>query len=260
MRAISPAILRARVIQLEERGKLAPLPERQDAKTSTASVVRSIAWAAQYLGVDAPAIYLDDKLDAPIAARFAKHQALVVGKAAMRGRSVAELAFLAGRHLAFRLPEHELVAHMQTIDELTACFLAGIKLTLGAAPSGPLSAIVDGLAKVLGSQITPAEFAELETAVKILTARTTSLDLGAWVASVERCATRAGFVLCGDLALSIKQVESEGDSGFSTARARIADLCAFAVSGSHMKLRQELGSTLIDATDRPRLTMPPPGL
>ncbi len=257
MRAIAPAVLRARVLQLEERGKLAPLPERQDPKTSTASVVRSIGWASQYLGVDAPAVYLDDKIDAPLTARFAKHQAMVVGKAAMRGRSVGELAFLAGRHLALRLPDHELVAHMQTIDELSACFLAGIKLTLGAAPSGPLAGVVDGLAKVLGAQISPDEFAELETSVKILTARTSQLDLGAWVSSVERCATRAGFVLCGDLALAIKQVESEGDSAFSTARARIADLCAFAVSGSHMKLRQELGSTLIDATERPRLTMPP---
>jgi len=257
MRAIAPAVLRARVLQLEERGKLAPLPERQDPKTSTASVVRSIGWASQYLGIDAPAVYLDDKIDAPLTARFAKHQAMVVGKAAMRGRSVGELAFLAGRHLALRLPDHELVAHMQTIDELSACFLAGIKLTLGAAPSGPLAGVVDGLAKVLGAQISPDEFAELETSVKILTARTSQLDLGAWVSSVERCATRAGFVLCGDLALAIKQVESEGDSAFSTARARIADLCAFAVSGSHMKLRQELGSTLIDATERPRLTMPP---
>jgi tetratricopeptide (TPR) repeat protein len=259
MRAIAPSVLRARVLQLEEKKKLPALPERQDPKTSTASVVRSIGWASQFLGVEAPAIYLDDKVEAPLSARFARHQAMVVGKTAMRGRSIGELAFLAGRHLALRQAEHELVSHMASIDELSACFLAAVKLALGAAPSGPLAAIVDALATALASQTSREERAQLDAAVKTLTKKTAQLDLTAWVGAVERCATRAGYVLCGDLALAIKLIDAEGDSAFTTARERIADLCSFTVSGQHMKLRQELGSSLVAHGGLPRVTVPSPG-
>ncbi|MBM4374667.1 MAG: hypothetical protein FJ095_06255 [Deltaproteobacteria bacterium] len=259
MRAIAPSVLRARVLQLEEKKRLPALPERQDPKTSTASVVRSIGWASQFLGVEPPAIYLDDKVEVPLSARFARHQAMVVGKTAMRGRSIGELAFLAGRHLALRQSEHELVSHMASIDELSACFLAAVKLTLGAAPSGPLAAIVDALAATLASQTSREERSELDAAVKALTKKSAQLDLTAWVGAVERCATRAGYVLCGDLELAIKLVEAEGDSAFSTARERIADLCSFTASGAHTKLRQELGSSLVGRAELPRISVPPPG-
>jgi tetratricopeptide (TPR) repeat protein len=262
MRALAPAVIRARVRHLEEKKKLPALPERHDPKTSTASVVRTIGWASQFLGVEAPAIYLDDKIDTPMSARFAKHQALIVGKGAMRGRSMGELAFFAGRHLALCLPENELLPHMHSIDELTACLLAGIKLTLGAAPSGPLAAVVDTLAGTLATQLDDEERGALDRAVRRLTARNTGqIDLTAWVAAVERSATRAGFVLCGDLGLAIKLIEAEGDSAFSSARSRIADLCAFAISSEHMKLRQEFGSSLIEDAELPRLpNAPPPSL
>jgi tetratricopeptide (TPR) repeat protein len=257
MSAVAPAVLRTRVLQLEERGKLPPLPERQDPKTSTVSVVRSIGWASQFLAVDAPAIYIDDKVDVALSSRFAKHQTTIIGRSALRGKNLGELAFLVGRHLALRTPEHELVAHMQSIDELSACFLAAIKLVLGAAPAGPLSTIVDNLARLLATQQTDEERAALDAAVRKLAQRGDQLNLGEWVASVERCATRAGYLLCGDLCTAVAMVESEGDSPFSTAQSRVDDLCAFAVSGSHMKLRQELGSSLIEAPDRPRISMPP---
>jgi hypothetical protein len=258
MRAVAPAVLRARVLQLEEKGKLPALPERQDPKSSTVSVVRSIGWACQFLSLDAPAIYLDEKIDAPLSARLGKYQTMIVGKSAMRGRNLCELAFLVGRHLALRTPEHELVAHMQSIDELSACFLAALKIVLGVAPSGPLTGVVDTLARLLAAQQTDDERHELEGAVKSLAEHTDQLNLGRWVASVERCATRAGYLLCGDLATAIELVRGEGDSAFSSANSRIQDLCAFAVSGSHMKLRQELGSSLLGSEQRPRITLPPP--
>ncbi|MBM4360872.1 MAG: tetratricopeptide repeat protein, partial [Deltaproteobacteria bacterium] len=260
MAALSPPVLRARVRSLEEKKKLPALPERHDPKTSTASVVRSIGWASQFLGVEAPAIYLDDKIDTPMSARFAKHQAMVIGKGAMRGRSMGELAFFAGRHLALCRPEYELVLHMHSIDELTACVLAGIKLTLGAGFGGPLASVVDALTAAVSTQLDDGERRSLDAAVRELTARSSSqVDLTSWVASVERCATRAGFTLCGDLELAIRLVEAEGDSAFSSARSRIADLCAFAVSGAYVKLRQELGSSLVGNGGLLRLSSPPPG-
>jgi hypothetical protein len=257
MRAVAPAVLRARVLQLDADGKLPALPpSRQDPKGSTLSAVRSLAWGSQFLGVDLPAIYLDEERSQPFAAPFAKHQTTVIGKGALQGRSVGELAFLVGRHLALRIPEHELVVHLGSIDELSVCFHAAVKLVLGTTmATGPLAQVVDALAGALGSQQSDEERAALEVAVKQFAEGEARVNLNHWVSGVERCVTRAGLLLCGDLPTAVAVIRAEGDTAFATVDARIDDLCSFAVSGSHVKLRQELGSGLTGTDALPPLTV-----
>ncbi|MEQ9322580.1 MAG: hypothetical protein RIF41_25665, partial [Polyangiaceae bacterium] len=247
MRAVAPAVLRTRIKQLTSDGKLPALPEelRQDPATSTVSAVRSLNWAARYLGVPCPDIFVDSEVTSTFHAPFAKSQSTVVGKGALSGRTLAELAFLAGRHLGYRLAEHELVAHLNTIDELTLCFLAALKLVLGQAPAGGAAAdAVDAFAKLLASQQTPEEREALIAAVDHFSKAGGRVSLAAWVGAVERCCHRAGLLMCGDLLVAAAVIEDEGDSPYLTSQQRIDDLCAFAVSNAYARLRSELGSSL----------------
>jgi len=257
MRAVAPAVLRIRILQLEADKKLPPLPSSgpQDAKASTISAVRSLSWGCRHLGMEPPAIYVAEDSDVALEAPFAKHQSTIIGRGALSGRSMGQLAFLVGRHLALRLPEHELVAHIQSIDELSACFLAALKVVLGQAPASSVSAkAIDALATLIEQNQTETERKALQSAVEQFGEAGGRVNLSAWVASVELCATRTGYVLCGDLQTAVDVIREEGDRPFATVEQRIDDLCAFAVGGANLKLRQELGSSIGSAEELPALT------
>lgn len=64
-----------------------------------------------------------------------------------------------------------------------------------------------------------------------------------WVASVERAATRAGYLLCGDLGVVEATLRAD-PRGVVSVEDRMADLYGFAVSEAHHTLRQELGIDL----------------
>ncbi|MSP24143.1 MAG: hypothetical protein EXR75_03050 [Myxococcales bacterium] len=247
MKALAPALLRVRLAQLDLAGTPSTLPGlRQDPETSTVTVVRTLAWAATQLDMVLPSVHIDDKSDALVEARVAAHQALVIGRSALSRRTVLELAFVASRHLAMRLPEHEVMAHCPSVAELSVSFLAAVKLVLGTAPgSATIVANAEALATLLATQITDAERRELEAAIMQLTSRGGALDLAAWGASVERCAARAGLLLSGSLETAIAMIRAEGDTAFSTASAKIADLCAFSVGAAFTKLRQRVGVSLV---------------
>ena len=250
MTAIAPTVLRLRVMQLEAEGKLPRLPDsmRQDPETSTISVVRSIGWASHFLGLPTPAIHVNDEVAGTLVAPFAKHQSVIAGRLALRGRSLGELAFLVGRHLALRTAEHELVVHLRSVDELTACFLAALEVVLhGAAPGigGQVGAAAKVLAGLLEKQQTEQERATLGEAVERFQQAGGRVRIPEWLASVERCATRTGLLLCGDLATAAALIRDESEPAFLSAADRIDDICAFAVSEEHMALREALGCDVV---------------
>ncbi|HZO16548.1 MAG TPA: hypothetical protein VFB62_24905, partial [Polyangiaceae bacterium] len=246
MHAIAPAVLRHRVKQLDAAGALPRLPDTgpQDPSTTTVSALRSIAWASQYLGITCPDLYAGEELPGGFTAPFAWKPTTFVGREVLTGKTLLELAFLAGRHLALRIPEHELIAHLTSIDELTACFLAGVHLVLGSSPSaGKLGKPVAALAKLLERQLEEAELEELHDAVEDFSEAGGRADLKRWIASVELCAARAGYLLCGDLTTSLRVLQ-EQPPNFATADRITHDLYAFAVSEEHLSLRHQLGSAL----------------
>jgi hypothetical protein len=57
---------------------------------------------------------------------------------------------------------------------------------------------------------------------------------------VERCATRAGYLLAGDLEVAAAILKSEPRS-LLDADTKMADLLGFAVSDEHRALREALG-------------------
>lgn len=258
MGAIAPAVLRTRVKQLDKAGELPVLLQeaRQDPDTSTVSAVKSLQWASHFLGAPIPDIYLDEELDGHYVATFAKRQSTIIGKDALRGRTLGELAFLVGRHLTLRIPEHELVAHLSSSDELTVTFLAALHIVLGTAPTSSKSSVkaVETLAKILAKNQTPDERKALVVAVNRFNDAGGRVSINRWLRAVDLCATRAGFVLCGDLETAVDIIRREGDSPFTSVERRLDDLCTFAVSADCARARQELGSSLEDDDEQPALS------
>jgi tetratricopeptide (TPR) repeat protein len=240
---ITPAAIAARLSQLEDEGRLPKLDPaaRQDPAKTTISIVRSFKWASHFLGVAPPAIYLHDDATVGLATIIADEPTALAGGRVLRGRSLSELAFLAGRHLAYHVGAHRLVLYYSSIDELSACFLAAVKIAIPDLPVPAASAaVVNDLVERLEQHLDDATRAELEKAVAAFEAARVRADISGWVGAVERCATRAGFLLAGDLEVVATVLRSD-PLGLVSADEKIADLVGFTVSDEHHALRDELG-------------------
>jgi hypothetical protein len=203
--------------------------------------VRSFSWASHVLGVPAPAIYLREDAPMGIAAVVAEEPSVLVGGGALRGRSLPDLAFLVGTHLAYHVGPHRLLLHFPSIDELGVCFLASARLV---RPSVPIPAALEEAALALSPLIDlvlgDEDRDRLERAVRAFEQAGSRADLAHWAGAVERCAARAGYLLCGDLPIAAGLLRTEA-GGLLQAEEKIGDLYGFAVSDELHHLRLELG-------------------
>src|SRR5262245_4870007 len=134
--AVGPAAIAIRLAQLVAEGRLPTLDPagKQDPETSTASIVRSFNWAAHFLGVPLPAVYVRDDANVNLAAVPVEEPSVIAGGGVLRGKSLPELAFLVGRHLSYYLPPHRLLLYYASLEDLSALFVAAVKLVLPAVP------------------------------------------------------------------------------------------------------------------------------
>jgi tetratricopeptide (TPR) repeat protein len=241
--AVTPAAIAVRLAQLAGEGRLPPLDPslRQDPEKSTISIVRSFGWASHFLAVPAPAIYFNDDRDLALASVIAEEPTVIVGARVQRGKSLAELALLVGRHLAYHVGAHRLLLYYPSIEELTNCFLAAIRIVLPEvpAPVGVRAAVAE-LERGISSRLSEASRVDLAAAVAAFEANGSRVHLADWAADVERCATRAGFLLAGDIEVSAALLRSEPRAVLEP-EDKVADLLAFAVSEEHHALRESLG-------------------
>lgn len=243
LEAITKAATVAKLDELREKGRLPSLDPaaKQDPKKSTVSIVRSFAWASHLLGVPMPAVYLRDDAQVGLAAVLAEEPSVIAGAAVLRGKSLTELAFAAGRHLGYHFGAHRLLLYYPVIDDLAACFLAAVRIVM---PSAKVPARMEKATSAMQTRIEPALDAKsrsaLERAVVAFEAAGSRADLNAWVASVERCSTRAGYLLCNDLRTVATSLTAEGP-GILTVEEKMVDLLCFTISEELHALREELG-------------------
>jgi len=253
--AIVPAAVKMKVTELREKKKLVTLdPARKQPPTSTASVVRSFAWASHVLGVTCPDLYVLDSVPGGIAAVQIETPSTALGPDVLRGLTPQELAFVVGRHLAYYRPEHYALVFFPSLAELTALFLAAVKVALPEVPVPiAMGETVSRMRSELKKLATLQEREWLEAAVKALEERGGRVDLASWAKSVELSAGRAGLLLCGDLSVAIKRIRNETRAiGELTAEDRRRDLLAFSASAELAAVRDKLA---VGATPS---TMPPP--
>jgi tetratricopeptide (TPR) repeat protein len=230
----------ARVEQLTSRGRLVPLdPTTRLDEASTASVVRSFQWAARVLGVACPGLYVVPDVPGEIAAVRAPEPSTAVGPSVVSGRSAKDLAFLAGRHLTYYVPEHQVLVYFPTRDELTRLLQAGVALTKpDVEPVGENARSVASLARRMQRIISDGELNELRKAVWELEVRGGRFSVSAWTRNVELMAARTGLLLAGDLATAMAIVNNENRTiAGLPLEAKRRDLVAFCVSDEHAQLR-----------------------
>ncbi|MBK8256202.1 MAG: hypothetical protein IPK82_26480 [Polyangiaceae bacterium] len=243
LEAIAKAAISAKIADLRAANRLPALDPaaKQDPKKSTVSIVRSFAWASHWLGVPMPAVYLREDAAVGLAAVIAEEPSVIAGSGVLRGKSLGELAFAAGRHLAYHYGAHRLLLYYPVIDDLAACFLAGIRL---AMPDANVPAKMERATAAVAARMEPLLEAKgkaaLERAVLAFDAAGSRADLNGWVASVERCSTRAGYLLCNDLRTVATSVAAEG-AGMLSVEDKMVDILSFTVSEEFHALREELG-------------------
>lgn len=255
--AVARAGVLARLEQLVAGNRLVVLdPKTRLDESSTASVVRTFQWAARVLGIPGLHLHALDTVPGEIAAVRGHEPATAVGPSIVSGRSAKDLAFLAGRHLTYYLPEHQALVYFPTLEELTRLLLASVQLVKPRPPTpGEGGRAVLDLADLLERHITQAERAALLDAVHRLEARGGRFNLAAWTRNVELMAARAGLFLCGDLApaMAVVATETRGIAGL-TLEAKRRDLVAFCASPEHVELR------LRWALPAPESLAPPPSV
>jgi golgin subfamily B member 1 len=250
LKAIGEAAIAQRLEDLAAKKKLPSLDSAaKHDKTSTVSVVRTFVWAARALGVPLPDLYMLDEVPSGIAALWTPQPATAFGPQVRSGMTVQQLAFLAGRHLTYYLPEHYPLVFFPTLADLSALVLSAVRVVIpGLSAPPPSGEGVTGTIDLTG-KLTDEQKSLLKDAVERLDARGGKLDLLTFVRSVELTAARAGLLLAGDLRTVLRIVKDETRAiGELTTEAKRGDLLAFCASEEYGVLRERMGVAILPPT------------
>ncbi|MCW5832153.1 MAG: hypothetical protein KIS78_06865 [Labilithrix sp.] len=249
---VGDAAIALRLDELEAQKKLVALdPAKRQDKTSTASAVRTFVWAARALGVPLPDLYVLDAVPSGIAAVPARSPSTALGPTALSGRTVRELAFLAGRHLTYYRAAHYPLVFFPTLAELSALVLAAVCVVIPAI-TVPAAGVESRVADALAERLTEDQTAALEEIVARLDARGGRLDLLAWIRGVELTAARVGLLLAGDLRTASRLMKDETRTiGELTAETKRGDLLTFTASERYGVLRERMGVAIHTASISP---------
>lgn len=243
VRTVGEMAIALRLEELAAKKKLPVLdPKAKPEKNTTASVVRTFTWASRALGIPAPELYLLEDVPSGIAAVPAAAPGTALGPQVRSGKSVQELAFLAGRHLTYYRPEHYALVFFPTLAELSSLVLAAMRVVIPGLPVPPSPDPDSKVGELLASKVSAPQKAQLERIVSKLDARGGRLDLLAWIRGVELTAARAGLLLAGDLRTAMRILKEEkrtiGELSLETKRG---DLLAYCASDRYGELRERMG-------------------
>ncbi len=245
---LSPAvaIVRAKEVRawgLRERNKIDP-------EADSSLVARVLDHASRLLGVGRPALYLHPDVPGEVdLANVVGQQQLmpsfVVGADLMK-RGEKEAAFILGKNLALlRLDHLVLWPHVvPSTAELKVILLAGIRRV---HPGADAPADVDRRAlqqyqTLFEKTVGPQAVEQLAAVIPQLLADGRATDLHLWARMAARTANRAGLLVCGDVAVASRLLQSDED---------IQDLVRWSVSDEFLTLRAQLGLGVDAQTAQP---------
>lgn len=226
---------------------LASIPpggEKVNPQKTTVSAARCFTWAAQLLGLPEPEMYLQPA-QTRIGMRILPRRKLSIelGHPVLSGWGMGDLAFLAAHHLTYARPGWRLIALLGSRDEVRSLLMAGMSL---ARPDVPGLTEIGSRSLEFAHQLDGHMSAEIrETlglAVEQVMGGGGTLDVFAWLRSVEETAGRAGLLASGNLTVAANVLAIAGASpGGQSAAERAKGLLAFCVSQQHADLRKWLG-------------------
>ena len=237
---VSPVLL-GRVAAMRRDKSLPTLDptKRQDPAQSTLQAVRCFSWAAAILGMRPPALYADPSYAGLVEMVPNVPPSTRLGQKALGGRSPLELAFVAGRHLAWYREERFVRLLVPSIQELEELFLAAIVI---GNPGIPLRADtkrrVQALAGAIEPLLEPLQIDRLRGYFLRFVEEGGRTNLQRWASAADHTAARAGLLLCNDLRAAAAMLEIEDAA---LAKERVDDLLVFLTSDRCTNLRRQIG-------------------
>ncbi len=192
-----------------------------------------LSYVAHTLGVHEPAVYTHADYGRVIHVAALEKPALMVGRQTLECSDKLELAFRLGRAMSFLRPGRAVVAGCPTRtlkNAMLACYSLRSPRASVPDPDGEVEKF-----KVMISQGDESVQDQLVELVSHISQEHPSLNLSRWVRTLNRTADRVGLLLCGDLLTSLRCLADASDTKITH------QLIAFAVSDSHMQLRQSMG-------------------
>ncbi len=210
---------------------------RQDPE-STATLVRSLGWAARLLGVTAPELWIHTAPEVTLQLLpGAAPRRVVAPQRLGSGRDPRELAALWGYTLAGLVTPFSLV-DAYVGDDLGRLLLSALQL--GGAEGVELEPVAQQLTDDLSEYLTDADRAALREAVAAVAVRELGGQLAAWRAQIVLGRYRLGLLLAGDLEALPNVLTDLAASGLPSEEV-LADLRGFSICEPYLALRQELG-------------------
>jgi len=224
--------------------------DKRDIATDQLLFSKVFNYVNQVLGVPQPELYLRPESPGELDMANTREKAqlipsFVVGSSLLQGRPEKELAYVIGKKLAFMRSDHFVrwPTVVPTVAELKVVFLAALKLV------APKFEVKSDLAQPVGQYLellrrltSPQMMEQLSANVQRFIATKAEADLHKWSNAVDLTATRAGFLVCNDLDVATRLVQTEPASvGVVEPKEKIRDLVLWSISEEYFVLREHLG-------------------
>ena len=235
------AVLIGRLSALRRDKQLVKLDPagKQDPVKTTIQAVRCFHWAASILGMQSPPLYADPDYPGFVEMVPGVPPSSRIGATALSGRSAAELAFLAGRHLACYREEHFVKLLVPSARGLEDIFLAALSIGNPGLPlSAQVKALVVPIANAIEPILEPQSIDRLRGHFLRFVEEGGRTNLQRWTTSVDRTCARAGLLLANDLKAAHSVCALEDPTHLDE---KMDDLMSFVVSDRYGKLRKQIG-------------------
>lgn len=211
---------------------------------------------APRLGVPVPAVFSNPRQKQLITLPRSATPCVVLGPKAFEPLSWQQAELLAASSLVQLKPGFALRQVATSLRSLKASWFAALRLGAHNPPlADDLQYEVDETARLLEEQLTPDARLRLRELSAELVANGAEVNLRAWLRGIELSSDRVGLSLCDDLGLALQGGRSGDERYGAPSRVeRQRELLAYAVSGTYLALRAELGVSSADASGTVRET------
>jgi tetratricopeptide (TPR) repeat protein len=224
--------------------------DRRDVATDQLLFSKVFNYVNQVLGVPQPELYLRPESPGELDMANAREKthlipSFVVGSSLLQGRPEKDLAYVIGKRLTFMRPDHFVrwPTVVPTVAELRIVFLAALRLVqpkfeVKADVQQPVAQYLDLLKRSVPAQM----LEQLGAVVQRFIAAKGEADIQRWSNAVDLTATRAGFLICNDLEVAVRIVQTEPVSiGVAEPKDKIRDLILWSISDEYFAVREHLG-------------------
>jgi tetratricopeptide (TPR) repeat protein len=246
--AVSQAVAGAKAREHKQFGL--KRKDRRDVANDQLLFSKVFNYVVQVLGVQQPELYLRPESPGELDMYNLRDKdqstpSFVVGANLLQGRPEKELAYVIGKKLALMRPDH-LVRWPQvvpTVAELKVVFLAALRLVqpkfeVKADVAQPVAQYLHALQRMVQPQV----LEQLTAVVQRFIAAKGEADISRWSNAVDMTATRAGLLICNDLDVAARVVQTEPVSiGVAEPKDKIRDLLLWSISDEYFTLREHLG-------------------